>query len=156
MVKSVKVASPKVVSTTKVKVPAPVVTGTKTTAKELIVSGKEITYDQIDAFVKANAGGNEANVLVDPLPNVDFKSKTPVPFGYGGKSGGVRDTLQNWILNGVGGDRTLKTILTKCRTLGLSRRKPVCLWALMHGGYSRSSKYWLTPYVKLVVKPQSK
>ena len=156
MVKSVKIASPKVVNTTKVRVPAPVVINKKATTKELIVSGNEITYDQIDAFVKANAGGNEANVLVEPLPNVDFKSKTPVPFGYGGKSGGVRDTLQNWILNGAGGDRTLKTILTKCRTLGLSRRKPVCLWALMHGGYSRSSKYWLTPYVKLVVKPQSK
>tara|TARA_R110002012_G_C11467840_1_gene593615 strand:+ start:278 stop:748 length:471 start_codon:yes stop_codon:yes gene_type:complete len=156
MVKSVKIASPKVVNTTKVRVPAPVVINKKATTKELIVSGNEITYDQIDAFVKANAGGNEANVLVEPLPNVDFKSKTPVPFGYGGKNGGVRDTLQNWILNGVEGDRTLKTILTKCRTLGLSRRKPVCLWALMHGGYSRSSKYWLTPYVKLVVKPQSK
>ena len=85
MVKSVKAPSAKVVSTTKVRVPAPVVTGTKTTAKELIVNGKEITYDQIDAFVKANAGGNEANILVEPLPNVDFKSDKPVPFGYGGK-----------------------------------------------------------------------
>jgi len=35
---------------------------------------------------------------------------------------------------------------------GHSRKKPVCLHALMHGGYSPSSKYWGTPFVKLVVQ----
>jgi len=156
MVKSVKVASAKVVSTTKVKVPAPVTTGKTQPVKELVCKGKEIEYDDIHAFVRANAGGNPANVLVEPLPNVDIKSDKPVPFGYRGVKGGVRASIQNVILNGVKGNRTLKAILETCKPMPQSVKSPICLKALMNGGYSRSSQYWLTPYVKLVVKPQSK
>jgi len=62
--------------------------------------------------------------------------------------------IQDWFLFGVGKDKdmSLKTILGKAAPLGHSRKKPTCLHALLHGGYSPSSKYWMTPYIKLVVK----
>ena len=100
---------------------------------ELVVTDQELTYDDIWHFVQTQAGGNEANVKIVPLDNVDLKSDAPVPFGYDG-------------------DLTLKAVLTKAAPLGHSRKKPVCLHALLHGGYSPSSKYWMTPYVKLVVQ----
>ena len=119
---------------------------------ELMVTDQELTYDDIWNFVQTKAGGNEANVKIVPLDNVDLKSDAPVPFGYGGRTGGVRQQIQNWMLRGVDGDLTLKTVLNKAAPLGHSRKKPVCLHALLHGGYSPSSKYWMTPYVKLVVQ----
>ena len=122
---------------------------------ELVVTDQELTYDDIWHFVQTQAGGNEANVKIVPLDNVDLKSDSPVPFGYGGKSGGVRQKIQDWMLRGVEGDRTLKAVLNKAAPLGHSRKKPVCLHALLHGGYSPSSKYWMTPFVKLVVQAQT-
>ena len=119
---------------------------------ELMVTDQELTYDDIWNFVQTKAGGNEANVKIVPLDNVDLKSDAPVPFGYGGKTGGVRQQIQDWMLRGVEGDATLKAVLNKAAPLGHSRKKPVCLHALLHGGYSPSSKYWRTPYVKLVVQ----
>jgi hypothetical protein len=119
---------------------------------ELVVTDQELTYDDIWHFVQTQAGGNEANVKIVPLDNVDLKSDAPVPFGYGGKAGGVRQIIQDLMLRGVDGDVTLKTVLNKAAPLGHSRKKPVCLHALLHGGYSPSSKYWMTPFVKLVVQ----
>lgn len=119
---------------------------------ELMVTGEELTYDAIWKFVQENAGGNEANVKIVPLDNVDLTSDQPVPFGYGGRAGGVRQQIQDWMLKGVEGDMSLKAVLNKAAPLGHSRKKPVCLHALMHGGYSPSSKYWMTPFVKLVVQ----
>ena len=119
---------------------------------ELMVTGEELTYDAIWKFVQENAGGNEANVKIVPLDNVDLTSAQPVPFGYGGRAGGVRQQIQDWMLKGVDGDMSLKAVLNKAAPLGHSRKKPVCLHALMHGGYSPSSKYWMTPFVKLVVQ----
>ena len=119
---------------------------------ELMVTDQELTYDDIWNFVQTKAGGNEANVKIVPLDNVDLKSDAPVPFGYGGTTGGVRQQIQDWMLRGVEGDATLKAVLNKAAPLGHSRKKPVCLHALLHGGYSPSSKYWMTPYVKLVVQ----
>ena len=119
---------------------------------ELVVTDQELTYDEIWHFVQTQAGGNEANVKIVPLDNVDLKSDAPVPFGYGGKAGGVRQIIQDLMLRGVDGDVTLKTVLNKAAPLGHSRKKPVCLHALLHGGYSPSSKYWMTPFVKLVVQ----
>ena len=119
---------------------------------ELVVTDQELSYDDIWNFVQTQAGGNEANVKIVPLDNVDFGSDSPVPFGYGGRTGGVRQKIQDWMLRGVDGDLTLKTVLNKAAPLGHSRKKPVCLHALLHGGYSPSSKYWMTPYVKLVVQ----
>ena len=119
---------------------------------ELVVTDQELTYDDIWHFVQTQAGGNEANVKIVALDNVDLKSDAPVPFGYGGKAGGVRQIIQDLMLRGVDGDVTLKTVLNKAAPLGHSRKKPVCLHALLHGGYSPSSKYWMTPFVKLVVQ----
>ena len=119
---------------------------------ELVVTDQELTYDDIWHFVQTQAGGNEANVKIVPLDNVDLASDSPVPFGYGGKAGGVRQIIQDLMLRGVDGDVTLKTVLNKASPLGHSRKKPVCLHALLHGGYSPSSKYWMTPFVKLVVQ----
>mgnify|MGYP003645584143 FL=1 len=119
---------------------------------ELVVTDQELTYDDIWHFVQTQAGGNEANVKIVALDNVDLGSDSPVPFGYGGRSGGVRQKIQDWMLRGVDGDATLKAVLTKAAPLGHSRKKPVCLHALLHGGYSPSSKYWMTPFVKLVVQ----
>ena len=119
---------------------------------ELIVTDTELSYEDIFNFVQQHAGGNEANVHIVPLANVDTNSDQPVPFGYGGRTGGVRQRIQDWMLKGVDGDNSLKAVLNKAAPLGHSRKKPVCLHALMHGGYSPSSKYWMTPYVKLVVQ----
>jgi len=120
---------------------------------ELIVKDKEVTYENIHQFVKQHAGGNEANVQIVPLKNVNLDQRQKVPFGYTGNKDGVRAKLQDIILQGVKGDKTLKTMLNyTCKEFGHSKKKPIVLWALMNGGYSPSSKYWLTPYVKLVVK----
>jgi len=119
---------------------------------ELVVTDQELTYEDIWHFVQTQAGGNEANVKIVALDNVDLASDSPVPFGYGGKAGGVRQIIQDLMLRGVDGDVTLKTVLNKAAPLGHSRKKPVCLHALLHGGYSPSSKYWMTPFVKLVVQ----
>lgn len=135
----------------------------ETVTAELMYTGKEIEYEDIWRWVQENAGGNEANVEIVPLENVHMDSSQPVPFGYGGTRGGVRETIQNWMIFGVPvddnnpegpRDRTLKTVLNRAAKHGHSRRRPVCLHALMHGGYSPSSKYWGTPYVKLVVRPR--
>ena len=119
---------------------------------ELVVTDQELSYDALWQFVQTQAGGNEANVKIVALDDGDFGSDSPVPFGYGGRTGGVRQKIQDWMLRGVDGDLTLKTVLNKAAPLGHSRKKPVCLHALLHGGYSPSSKYWMTPYVKLVVQ----
>ena len=120
---------------------------------ELVVKEDELSYEQIFQFVKQHAGGNEGNVNIVPLPNVDLDNKKPVPFGYGGKKDGVRAKIQNMILKGNKGAHPLKTMLAvTCKMFGHSKKKPCVLHALMHGGYSPSSKFWLTPYIKLVVK----
>lgn len=119
---------------------------------ELVVTDKEISFEEIWQFVQEKAGGNEANVHIVPLSNVDLKGDKPVPFGYGGKVGGVRQLIQDGMLKGIDGDMSLKTILNTFAKKGHSRKKPVCLHALMHGGYCSSSKYWMTPYIKLVVQ----
>ena len=125
---------------------------TASTKVATLTGGANLTYAQIWAFVNNSAGGNLHNVQVVPLPNVQLGQPAPVPFGYGGKAGGVRQTIQTWLLQGVNGNNSLAAILNAAAPLGHSRKKPVCLHALMHGGYSPSSKYWMTPFVKLVVQ----
>jgi hypothetical protein len=114
-----------------------------------------ISYADIWNFVQKHAGGNLHNVQIVPLANVQLDSESPVPFGYNGKRGGVRETIQNWMLNGVDGDCSLATVLGKAKPLGHSSKKPVCLHALLNGGYSPSSSVWGTGYVKLVVQPKA-
>ena len=117
-------------------------------------TGNELTYACIWAFINGQAGGNLHNVQVVPLSNVKLNDAQPVPFGYNGQTGGVRATIQNWLLNGVKGNNSLATILNAAKPLGHSAKSPICLLALLNGGYSPSSPTWGTGYVKLVVQPQ--
>ena len=116
--------------------------------------GADCTYAALWARVNTHAAGNLHNVQVVPLDNVQTGSATPVPFGYNGKVGGVRQTIQDWLLQGVDGNTSLQAILAAAKPLGHSSKKPVCLMAMLQGGYSTSSATWGTPYVKLVVQPQ--
>jgi len=130
---------------------------TTATAKQAVLTGgADITYADIWAFVNTQAGGNLHNVAVVPCDNVQLDQAAPVPFGYGGKAGGVRQQIQNWLLFGVDGNNSLAAILNKAAPLGHSRKKPVCLMAMLQGGYSPSSATWGVPYVQLVVQPQAK
>ena len=88
------------------------------------------------------------------MPNVQLNNAQPVPFGFTGKGTGVRATIQNWLLNGVNGNNSLAAILNAAKPLGHSTKNPVCLMAMLNGGYSPSSAVWGTGYVKLVVQPQ--
>lgn len=135
--------------------PAEIVVAPVTTVELQLTEGT-LDYSDIWAFVQKHAGGQEGNVRIVPLENVDLTSAEPVPFGYGGKSGGVRQRIQDWMLFGYEGDASLKLVLGKAAKLGHSRKKPNCLLALMNGGYTPSSKYWGTPFVKLVVETQPK
>ena len=127
-----------------------------TTKAATFTGGPDCTYAAMWAFVNKHAGGNLHNVIVQPLPNVQLTSVQPVPFGFGGKTGGVRHQIQNWLLNGVNGNASLFAILNAAKPLGHSTKKPVCLMAMLQGGYSPSSATWGTPYVQLVVQPQAK
>jgi len=136
-------------ATTKATAPA------TTVVAELQHTGTEITYPEIWQFVQEHAGGNLHNVQVVPLANVQADTDQPVPFGFNGKVGGVRATIQGWLLSGVNGNNSLAAILAAAKPLGHSSKKPVCLHALLNGGYSPSSSVWGTAYVKLVVQPQA-
>ena len=117
-------------------------TAVVTTAPTLQHTGNELTYACIWAFINGQAGGNLHNVQVVPLSNVKLNDAQPVPFGYNGKAGGVRQTIQNWLLMGVKGNNSLAAILAAAKPLGHSSKKPICLLALLNGGYSPSSAVW--------------
>ena len=111
----------------------------KTRKPETLVVGKEeLTYDQIWLWVNSKAGGNLANVKIVPLDNVDLTSAEPVPFGYGGKTGGVRQQIQDWMLKGVDGDMSLKTVLGKAAKLGYATESTHVLQGV-HGALSRKT-----------------
>ena len=130
---------------------------TTTTATLQITNGKPLTYACIWQFVNTHAQGQLANVQVVPLPNVKKGNAVPVPVGYNGKTNGVRATIQNWLLFGVKGAKqnNAHVALTNAKPLGHSYKSPICLLALLNGGYSPSSATWGTSFVKLVVKPQA-
>jgi len=140
-------------STTKVKVHK--YTEPQKKGAELVRTDKEISAEDILSFVREAAGGNPNNVEIVPLDNVDLEGKYPFPFGNGGKENGVRNLIQNMIAYGVDGDRTLGVVLQAAGKLNHSKTKPVCLLATLNGGYSPSSKYWGTSYVKLRVKRET-
>ena len=129
-----------------------------TTQKSAVLqnTGSPVSYADIWAFVNTEAGGNVHNVQVLPLDNVKLDSDQPVPFGYTGKVGGVRATIQNWLLNGVNGNNSLFAILNAAKPLGHSTKSPICLLAMLNGGYTPSSPVYGTGYVQLVVQPQAK
>ena len=130
---------------------------TTTTATLQVTNGKPLTYKCIWDFVNTHAQGQLANVQVVPLSNVKTGDAIPVPFGYNGKVGGVRATIQNWLLFGVKNAKqnNAHVALTHAKPLGHSYKSPICLLALLNGGYSPSSATWGTSFVKLVVKPQA-
>ena len=130
---------------------------TTTTATLQVTNGKPLTYKCIWDFVNTHAQGQLANVQVVPLSNVKTGDAVPVPFGYNGKVGGVRATIQNWLLYGVKNAKqnNAHVALTHAKPLGHSYKSPICLLALLNGGYSPSSATWGTSFVKLVVKPKA-
>ena len=113
-----------------------------------------VTGAQVWEFINFNAGGNMGNVSVVPLPNVNLTNPNnpPTPFGYQGKPNGTRAMYHNWLLKGLKGSNNLATITTAMvKHDGHSKRKLLCLTALLNGGYSPSSATWGTPFVQLVV-----
>ena len=136
---------------------APVKTANTTTATLQITNGKPLTYACIWQFVNTHAQGQLANVQVVPLPNVKTGTAIPVPFCYNGKPNGVRATIQNWFLFGVKGAKQNNAGVAQAhaKKLGHSTKRPICLLALLNGGYSPSSATWGTSFVKLVVSPNA-
>jgi hypothetical protein len=82
-------------------------TTTATVQQATFTGGASVTYAQLWAWVNTAAGGNLHNVAVVPLANVQAGTAAPVPFGFNGKAGGVRQTIQNWLLQGVEGNTSL-------------------------------------------------
>src|SRR5687767_7015354 len=113
----------------------------------------QLTFAAIVAWVNANGGPN--NVYVQPLSNVAQGTANPVPFGYNGKPGGVRQLCQGWLLNGYMGNRSYAAIHAATSKLqgGHGPRRPYCLAAMLNGGYSPSSHTWGVPYVQLTTQP---
>ena len=114
----------------------------------LIVNGTH-DWSALTAFINKHAGGNTHNISIVPLGNVAAAPLQAVPFGYNGKAGGVRATIQNHMLSGP----TLFAALNAGAKHkgGQSKAKPICLLALLNGGYTASAPTWGTPFVKLVV-----
>jgi len=118
--------------------------------KEFVPSGDEVTGNMVWEFINANAGGNMHAVTVVPLSNVNVDDPKPTPFGYG-RPNGDRATFHDFHIRGLDGDFSLGKILDKMRSMdGHSKQKMICTVALLNGGYSRSSKTWGIPFVKLV------
>ena len=102
---------------------------TTTTATLQVTNGKPLTYKCIWDFVNTHAQGQLANVQVVPLSNVKTGDAVPVPFGYNGKVGGVRATIQNWLLFGVKNAKqnNAHVALTHAKPLGHNYKSPNCL-----------------------------
>tara|TARA_R110000822_G_C15069587_1_gene468414 strand:+ start:253 stop:666 length:414 start_codon:yes stop_codon:yes gene_type:complete len=114
----------------------------------LIVNGTH-DFAALTAFVNKYAGGNTHNVQIVALSNVAAQPLQPVPFGYNGKPNGVRAQIQNHMLS----QPTLFAALNAGAKHkgGQSKAKPICLLALLNGGYTASAPTWGTPFVKLVI-----
>jgi hypothetical protein len=117
---------------------------------------KPVRAEDIWQFVKKNAGNNPVNVELVPLDNAMPDGKASVPFVKLDKPG-KRSSIIWAALNGVGKDhdRRLSAFLQEGLRNGMSKTQCADLVALMNGGYSRASKSWGTPFVKLVVKGPS-
>ena len=113
----------------------------------------EVTGAHVHKWANSFAGGQLSNVVVVPLDNVNVADPKPVPCGYS-RPGGPRASFHDYHVKGVDGDFTLSLILDKCKAWDKShsRAEMVCTVALLNGGYSRSSKTWGTPFVKLAAK----
>jgi hypothetical protein len=120
----------------------------------------EVTTQSLRAWLNANAGGDWSKVKIVKQGNVvaDYQKaglKGPVPFGYNGNPASTRALLQSNLL-------TVNTVAehwTWCKSgpkAGIGTVKqhtannPVCLLALLNGGYSPSSKTWGQAFIHLV------
>jgi len=141
---------------------SPVAVAGNTVAENVALFGAvnaPVTVQALRAWVNTNAGGNWSNVKIVPQANVvaDYVGqglKGPVPFGYNGNSQGTRAILQNHILS----VENLAQHWIWCKSqkgVGTiaqhTPNNPVCLLALLNGGYSASQASYGTPFVHLVV-----
>ena len=124
-----------------------------------------VTNTMLWAFINTHANGNINNVVVGPKSNVvtnPTPNKPATPFGYGGKGNGVRATIQNALLfgtNPTNNSQPFKNVgsaLSFASKLGHSAKNPICLLALLNGGYSPSSSTWGVGFITLQVKPTTK
>lgn len=120
----------------------------------------EVTTESLRAWVNANAGGDWSKVKIVKQGNIvaDYQKaglKGPLPFGYNGKPDSTRALLQNHIL----ASQTVADHWTWCKSgpksnIGTVKthtaNHPVCLLALLNGGYSPSSKTWGQAFIHLV------
>jgi hypothetical protein len=120
----------------------------------------EVTVQSLRAWINANAGGDWSKVKIVKQENIvaDYQKaglKGPVPFGYNGNPVGTRALLQNHLLE----SKTVAEHWTWCKSgpkAGVGTVKqhtpnnPVCLLALLNGGYSPSSKTWGQAFIHLV------
>ena len=115
----------------------------------------EVTGKDVHKWANQVAGGNLNDIAVVALDNVNPKDTKPTPFGYS-RPGGPRAAFHDYHILGIDGEFALGKILDKCKAWDKShsRQEMVCTVALLNGGYSRSSKTWGTPFIKLVVKKQ--
>jgi len=146
-----------------------------TTVKKPVVlknTGTLLTYKCITNFINNSANGNLNNIIVAPLTNVKLGSANPVPFGFTGKADGTRTIIQNAILYGVPtncnhsnpqalfgvpqinktNNNSLMAILNFAKPFGHSAKSPICIRAMLNGGYSTSQNTYGTGYIQLIVK----
>jgi len=120
-----------------------------------------VTVQALRAWANANAGGNWANVKIVKQAGVQANwqaqgLKGPVPFGYNGKPHSTRALLQNnllavptlgahWVWCKTGPSCNIGTVAAH------TPNNPVCLLAMLNGGYSPSSATWGTAFLHLTV-----
>lgn len=103
-----------------------------------------ITAAQVWQFINEKAGGNPTNVRIVVLPNVDKKSATPLPYTNTQRAG-KRATINLALVQGG----TLAEWNSVAVANGASKAGLGDLLAALNGGYTPSSKFWGTPYIRL-------
>lgn len=122
-----------------------------------------VTPQSLRAWVNQHCGGNwsRAGIAVQPCVVKDWKAqglKGPVPVGYNGNPDGTRALIQNnvfasanvalhWQWCKSGPKASIGTVKTH------TPNHPICLVALLNGGYSPSAKTWGQPFIHLVALP---
>lgn len=118
--------------------------------------GPSVTSAQLWAWINGTCGGNVGAVTIVPLPNCNLSAPSPLPFTNMQRPGN-RSTIMGAIVHGVPNAtkgqpamRTLAAFIPFARKYGAQQGSLADLLAALNGGFTPSSKYWGTPYVKLV------
>lgn len=135
--------------------PAPVVNN----ASLFGTAENPVTPQSLRAWVNQHCGGNWSRAGIVVRDNVvkDWKAqglKGPVPVGYNGNPDGTRALLQNhifasanvaehWVWCKSGPKASIGTVKTH------TANHPICLVALLNGGYSPSAKTWGQAFIHL-------